>query len=178
MKSILDANIMLEGCDCTGKSSIAEELAKQNPGLRVMHYANPKGFDDGQKQYRCLVDTLRCEKGIVLDRGALGECVYGPLFRGYYPEYMRELELLMPDNTYLFLVHADERVVRSRFDGKFITRDQIPGIIDDFKREFGKSNYSHKHLLPTDTGMTPAQLAVLVRTIVETTMRLEDDDNV
>ena len=151
-------NLIIEGCDCVGKTSIIKEFIKLNPEYKMIHCSNPKTMEDGRIQYIGIVNRLQHEDNLIYDRALLGECVYGPMFRGYYPEYMRDLEKEIPLNTNLILVtcHPDE--IKKRFDGEFIIESDIPKIQDNFFKEWVRSNYHNKYIMDT-TNERPESLA-------------------
>ena len=67
--------IVLEGCDGTGKSTIAAALGSHH-GYAVLHSARtPDGADLTERYNAILADPRR----IVLDRSFISELVYGPL---------------------------------------------------------------------------------------------------
>lgn len=137
-------NIILEGCDCTGKTILANELITHFKDYNIVHIGAPKGLDEFRETATGLVNKLNNEQGLIFDRALLGECVYGPIKRGYYPDYMRELEKTIKDHNILVLVTADEQIIQDRFDGKFLTREEIPIVLNKFDEEFNKANYQQK----------------------------------
>jgi thymidylate kinase len=159
-------NIILEGCDCVGKTSIATALMKLDPRLQLTKCNAPKDMQSGREEYERIVERLNSEDFLLFDRALLGECVYAPLFRGYYPEYMRELETRVSDNTCIFLITAEPIVAQHRFDGEFISVNQIPEIIDEFRSELHSSNYQNKYVIDT-TNKTPMQAAIDIVAYVE-----------
>lgn len=135
--------------DCSGKSSIANYIKNVIPEYILEHCDPPKNFNDGKLQYENIVNNLNNKNYLLFDRALLGECIYAPIFRNYYPDYMRELESKINNNTYLFLITADVNTVKKRFDGKFIKEDQIEKIINDYYKEFNLSNYKNKFIIDT-----------------------------
>lgn len=154
-------NILLEGCDSTGKSSIAAEILKIRPGFKYVHEGPPKNKDEARKHYESTVEQLNSSTGWLYDRAILGEAVYAPIFRGYYPEYMRDLEAKLGPETHLVLVYAKPETVLARFDGKFIKPEQIPVIIAAYNAEWSLSKYKSKLRLCSDKAC-PASLAKTV----------------
>lgn len=140
-------NLLIEGTDCTGKSSIVRILEQH--GYKTVKCNAPKNYEEGKREYEQIVERLNREDKLVYDRSLLGECVYAPVFRGYYPYYMRELERKINANNVLVLVEAAELIVKKRFDGKFIALEQIPELLKTFKEEYNKSHYTHKLVVDT-----------------------------
>jgi thymidylate kinase len=68
--------VVIDGCDGTGKTTLADSLAAQ--GFTVVHFGpTPSGVDLADR-YR----TVLAQHGrLALDRCFLSELVYGPLFR-------------------------------------------------------------------------------------------------
>jgi thymidylate kinase len=79
--------IVIEGCDGAGKSTLAHTLADMFD-LTVHHEGPPPADVPALEHYGALVESHRWAiargniKGVVFDRLALGERVYGPVYRG------------------------------------------------------------------------------------------------
>lgn len=142
-------NIILEGCDCTGKTTLQKALADRLKRSKTAHMKAPKSKEAAQYEYKNWVEVLNSETGWILDRGMLGECVYAPLMRNYYPEYMRSLENELYYHTILVLVVAEPSIVADRFDGEFIKKKDIPYILHRFWCEWADSNYVVKIVADT-----------------------------
>lgn len=125
------------------------------------HFGAPKNKAEGKRDYTSTMKFLNNQTGIIFDRWALGERVYGPLFRKYYPDYMDKIENELKDHNYLFLITASVKVVRkrileSRHQGK--ENKYIETILKSFEREFKKSKYPNKFIIDT-TNITPDEAA-------------------
>jgi hypothetical protein len=149
-------NLIFGGCDCVGKSSIIKELIKLEPKYEVIKRNAPKDKERARLQYHLDVDYLNSHDNKILDRSMFCECIYSPLLRGYYPEYMRELEKKVNDNNFLILVTARLDIVQKRFDGVFIKAEQIPTILENYQKEFMVANYNNKMLIDT-SDITPLE---------------------
>lgn len=87
--------IVIEGPDCTGKTTLATHLAREL-GFKYAKFSNPVSRESAHRAY---VDWLKAKQpNTVLDRSWLGEFAYGPLFRKYPVDYMDELEELIAAN--------------------------------------------------------------------------------
>jgi hypothetical protein len=71
--------VVLDGCDGTGKTTIAETLRVRH-SFRVIHSGRTPDGTDLAERYRRI---LALPGPIVLDRSFISELVYGPLFRGW-----------------------------------------------------------------------------------------------
>ena len=155
-------NIILEGCDCVGKTSIFDEimhrglLGKKMIGIQCKNRMPPKSYEDGKKLNEELLHLSNKLDGIVFDRHILSEKVYAPILRNYFPNYINELEKQLKEHNFLFLITADIDVIRERFDGKEITSELIPNVVNMYKYHFHKCYYPHKFIINT-TNITPFQ---------------------
>lgn len=68
--------IILDGCDGTGKTTLARAIAGQH-GHTVIHSGRTPDSTDIVERYRQIIAT---PGRIVLDRSFISELVYGPLF--------------------------------------------------------------------------------------------------
>lgn len=152
------ANVVLEGVDCSGKSSIARAMVRMSPDFsRVVHYSNPKSKEEGEATFRRAVAEMNSDSGVVYDRAQVGERVYAPPFRGYYPEYMDDLDRTVHKRTLFVLVTASLPVLVKRFDGQFITEDQLGPLSESFFSEFYRAPLKSKTVL--DTSLVTADQA-------------------
>jgi len=107
-------NIVLEGENKTGKSTLAKLLVKKY-GFQYVKCSQPKG--DPYVEYMRKINAIK--KPTVFDRMYIGENVYGPIYRGksmLSPEQNRNLEMaLMSKNTVVIYCSDSAKNIRSRF---------------------------------------------------------------
>lgn len=127
--------IVVEGCDKTGKSSVASALCYAL-GWPTIHFSAPKSGEDAIAQYSRELATN--PRPFIADRFHLGEFVYGPLYRGSVPDAdrMRALEdQLIRRGALLVLMYDSPAAVVERFQrhGETFARvDHAPRILSDF----------------------------------------------
>lgn len=101
-------NIVLEGCDGTGKSTIAKHLCKCL-GLHYWHESQPRTFEE----YRSMLEY----GGFVFDRFCFGQFVYNaPEERKLTPEELKKLvtEVFAKTGTILLYVDAKTDTIINR----------------------------------------------------------------
>jgi thymidylate kinase len=90
----VNPHVILEGPDCSGKTTIARFLESEH-GYRYHHEGVPASAD-GDDLLRYYTDVLLAQKhSTVFDRFIFGETVYGPILRGeakITPEHLRLFE--------------------------------------------------------------------------------------
>jgi thymidylate kinase len=131
--------IVLDGCDGTGKTTLATTLRDRH-GYTVVHSARtPDGTDLADRYQR----LLRTPGLIVLDRSFISELVYGPLFhersRITMPAAIQLAEYIAQRGG--VLVHLtgnpDGIIARLRArDGRAPPADQLRAIIDAYHSAF------------------------------------------
>lgn len=167
-------NVIIEGCDCTGKTTLARRVSS-DLGFIYVKVQNPVDENDGSKMNHELLEMLNYRRGMVLDRGLLGESVYGPIIRGYSISYMRELEIELGSHVVLIVLTADTDTVLERFDDEFITKEQIPRILERFDAEFDASFYQFKLRIDTSL-LSEEEVFCAVKQYIEyVTKELESD---
>ncbi len=143
-------NIILEGCDCVGKTSIFEEFIHNSDLVDIgMHVPAPKDYENGKATNLTLLKMANENHGLIFDRFMLGERVYAPMYRGYFPDYIDDYEKQLKDHNILFLIHAEPETVKERFDGKDIKKSDIGKILDLFRNAYERSKYPHKFMIDT-----------------------------
>lgn len=132
--------IVLDGCDGTGKTTVAEALREQF-GYAVTHSGRTPDGIDLTDRYRQL---LAMPGRIVLDRSFISELVYGPLLHGHSRITQQAAVGLAQDvarrgGTLVHLTGAPEAIaarLRAR-DGAAPPVDRIRAITDAFHAAFG-----------------------------------------
>lgn len=79
--------VIVEGCDNVGKTTVAKHLADEL-SYEYHHCGAPSDENSAMDEY---FDLLNRPNDIILDRSWIGDLVYAPTLRGYYPSYMTEL---------------------------------------------------------------------------------------
>lgn len=149
---------VLEGCDKTGKSSIAAELAKKlKCGIRA--FGPPEG--DPLEEYSSAIDSVRTEPNFVFDRFLVGEFVYPIVFdrpAKMTRSQFKKVELKMHDSGVVVVhVTASPSVTAKRFEenGEKLTS---PGDIQLVTALYNLY-FDHLSSLPNlrvDTTMSPS----------------------
>lgn len=101
-------NIVIEGCDGTGKSSIAKHLCERF-GLQYWHESQPRSFEE----YKQMLEY----GGFVFDRFCFGQFVYNaPEERKLTPEELNKLvtEVFAQTSTILLYVEAKTDTITKR----------------------------------------------------------------
>lgn len=108
--------IVLEGCDGSGKSSLAELLAKLGgTGVEVIHAT--RETPNNMEWFSEIMDRARFHN-VVMDRAFWGQFVYQkPSERHLTFEQLKQLEKRLKDeNGMLIYVYAPERVINRRLN--------------------------------------------------------------
>lgn len=126
--------IVIEGCDGTGKTSVAKILAKQY-GCDVVHMTG-----DDPKDHEFYWQSLR-KQNVIYDRNVLGELVYPYVFdRGKCltnAEADNAISFYKQRGVYFFVLTANEGICKARLmmrgneDQRILSN--IPYILAKFK---------------------------------------------
>lgn len=79
--------IVLEGCDCTGKTTLARQLdtiirETSSRPIHHLHFGPPKERDPRREWLPPINDYRPGREHFIIDRLHIGDEVYGPLYRG------------------------------------------------------------------------------------------------
>ena len=129
-------NIILEGMDRVGKSTLARMLQTWMLANRATSFHNvsccafklPKGKEEEVSRfyYSNLIAMMCQQWKFIFDRSHIGEAVYSPIYRGYNGDYVFNIEKyygLENHNNVLFLFDASNQILISRDDGYSFTSD-------------------------------------------------------
>jgi len=135
--------LIIEGGDRVGKDTLITNLMSQYPHLIRSHFGYPKGDTNEEKheyQVRSFGQEFAIQKAIrqtygahyfadglyVWNRSHIGECVYGPIYRGTQPDWIFDIEkhhFENDDNVYLVYLHGDAEFLLKNDDGDSFTTD-------------------------------------------------------
>jgi thymidylate kinase len=131
--------VVLEGCDGTGKTTLAGDLAARH-GYTVVHSGPADGQVDLVARYRA---TLSMPGKVALDRSFVSELVYGPLRYGrslLSPDAAAELAFDVADagGVLVHLTGNPDKIakrLRAR-DGYAPSPERIRALVDGYRNVF------------------------------------------
>jgi len=147
--------VVLEGCDGTGKTTLAAHFT-QSHGFASVHSVRTPDHLDLAGRYR---DLLQQPGRLVLDRCFISELVYGPLRRGRSRlTWTQALDLAESvasrDGVFLHLT-APPSVIHARLiqrDGTAEDLTELTAIVSSYHRAFGTIS-SYAPVLTFDTSI-------------------------
>lgn len=128
--------ILIEGCDKTGKTTLAKKLANKY-NLTIIKNSQPK-INNILQEYLNIVN----QDNIIIDRLHLSENVYGPLYRNTPIINFNKLENNIKNNTILILCTDSVDNIHNRFieDGEEYTKiTDIDYIVEQFNKLYEAS---------------------------------------
>lgn len=164
--------IWIEGCDNTGKTTLAKKLAEAF-NLDYTHCAKPK-TDNPFLEYSDMIDSI--QKNSVFDRGYLGEFVYSNLWRGgckITPKQFEELDLACHMKfQYTILIHATapievikDRCVKEKEE--LLKLDQVQKCAELFEEVVGRC--SLPKIVYDSSVQTPEDIVAQVKAFIHET---------
>ena len=105
-------NIIIEGPDGAGKSTLANELAKLL-NMSVRHFGAPRNSVEAAQQYSLYLDITDGLYNTIIDRAWYSDMVYGPIFRnGAHINYqmMIHLERNLDDAVLIYCTGAEHEM--------------------------------------------------------------------
>lgn len=104
--------IILEGCDGTGKSTLAKRLADIHQ-LKIVSFSYPKTEDEKKHMVEMYEDFLMNNDDCIMDRSWYSEMVYGPILRkevNVTDADMVYLESLLLANGGGYVIHCTDKL--------------------------------------------------------------------
>jgi len=168
-------NIIIEGVDNIGKSTLVNGLAKRfcQSQPKLLHCIGMPNNGEAERTsklfyaslFRLLSDNHHT---FIVDRGHLGEAVYSPIYRNYSGDYIFALEVLLYQKpTLLILLDThNPAVMASREDGLSLSGGKVERIAEEarlFRVAYAKSELTKTVILVDDhAGPTGVLNAVLL----------------
>lgn len=157
-------NIIIEGLDRLGKSTLIEGIQERLGFFTVVHYSKPKtlshyvnqvGVSAAKQAYQResfeqMFKLLSGEARLILDRAHLGEAVYAKRYRGYDGDYVFDLEgvkqLTALNNTLLVLLVNDDKELEHKLvdDGDSFDWSKREEEQRDFCAAWTRSRFANK----------------------------------
>ena len=162
--------LILEGCDKTGKSTLAAKLSKEL-GFPILKTSAPKKGEDPYREY--VTKILTSNENIIFDRFHLGELVYGPIYRKKSQldqAQFRSLELLLKArDARIIYCEAPKEFILQKFkedNETFAQPSDIQLILDTYKSILSKTSLPvtihsiQDNLAAIEAGETPDPLLI------------------
>lgn len=163
--------IIIEGCDCVGKTTFAEMLAEKT-GYEIVKGSSFEISELGADGMFNHMMELLDRKNIIIDRFFYSNLVYGKLYNYpmMTPDQYDMLVEKMDKSAMLVYLHAHEGVIKFRMNKRgddMIKQDDIQDIVESYKDELA-GDFRPKTMLSLETGNLNFSFATgLVRDIVE-----------
>lgn len=165
--------IIIEGCDATGKTTLAKRIAELQPDTTIVHCGPPT--IDAYTEYASHTSQYIPNLGasVVFDRFHIGELVYGPIYRGkssLTQSQQVKLEAALNERGAL-LVHLTHKpqvlLERQRSLGEdFLKPQHIAKVVTGFKKQVLASEIKHKYTF-TDPNEKDAKFLVDIARVIE-----------
>lgn len=140
--------IVLEGCDGTGKTTLADRFLEAHTGSSAILHKGPirrmplAEYEWDLRTY----DRTKLDFLLVCDRWHVGEMVYGPLYRGVSqltPQMQQHVEMYLDSRGAVkLMVDALPATIlrRLRDRGEDLLQESHIGLVYDFYREYAEDN--------------------------------------
>lgn len=108
------AVVLVEGCDGSGKTTMADQLAGRY-GFRVVHSSRSPDSIDLAERHRAIISA---PGRLALDRSFVSELVYGPIFHGRsrltWPQAIELAQLVADRGGLLVHLTAEPQTIQAR----------------------------------------------------------------
>lgn len=126
--------ILVEGCDCAGKTALILKLLS---AYGTVHYFHATRFTTIEEYLEAFNTSAQV---LIMDRCWISEAIYGPIVRGTEPMKEEDVKLLnaavqQRGAAQLFFVNAAYEVILERFKQRgddYITEEQLAKIYNAY----------------------------------------------
>jgi len=111
-------NVIIEGGDCSGKTTIFNELIKNIPQDMVYRVSKPDCFLNALDSTVNQLHHLKDDVPMFFERSFISELIYGKRFRKYTPDQERVFRQLLkeiPENTVIFIITSPDKTLMERY---------------------------------------------------------------
>ena len=153
-------NIIVVGCDCTGKSTLIE-LIQKSTGFEVLKGSSFEltGGKTEDELFNTMLDLAK-KNNIIYDRFAHCNHVYAPLYNDYAQlkeHHIRQVELALPKDSFIIHLTAKKDVILERFNTRgedYVDEARITPILEGYDNILQDANVPVFHF---DTGQISAE---------------------
>ena len=149
-------NIVVVGCDCTGKSTTIEKLSELT-GFEVIKGSS---FElthgkTNEELFNIMVDLAE-KDNVIFDRFAHCNNVYAPLYDDYAQlsvEQIREIESHLPEDSIIIHLTASKEVILERFETRgeeYVDEGRVTPILEGYEKVLDEVSVS---MFSFDTGI-------------------------
>lgn len=163
-------NLIFEGPDNAGKSTVINRLMylSEFAEFELIKCSARKSFEEEKAFAEKFCPQLFSSKACIFDRfDAISAMVYGPMLRGYYPTYCKRLleTISSASDVVTFFFTADEQTLVRRFDGEYISINNIPEMRKRYLDVYYDVPLKNKFLIDT-THQTTGDVAAYIISIL------------
>lgn len=168
------AVIALEGCDASGKSTLAKELSDSLNMLVVQgsSFENAKQSNEDLFKHFIKVGSSR---NLIVDRTIYSNRVYATLHKDYSilnKDQRKYIEKLMKKHTIVVYLKADADILKERLSKRgddYIAAQEIPSILNEYEKAIQEAKNNGVTVLEFDTGkMTTSEIVIKILSLILT----------
>lgn len=159
--------IVFEGLDGTGKTSLAQMVAKIIDS-EYTHNDKSKTYEEGKANSYNYISTLRRSNEAVIDRLVhTGEAVYAPVYRGYDgSDYFEDLESKMLEEFNIIIVYvtAKEEIIKSRLEYRgedYIKTEDLNKLKENYERYLSNTKIPYVTFDNSEVGILDNAMKVI-----------------
>lgn len=131
--------IIVEGCDCSGKTTLIKELHDKT-GFEVVKGSDFKMAENGiEHMYNYMIDVFSKKENIILDRSFISNMVYAPLFDKNSLTYLQISNLIKKamGKSFTIYLHSSPETIKERLiirGDDYIKVENIEDIIESYDK--------------------------------------------
>ena len=139
--------IIISGCDRVGKTTFCNQLRKQLPNYKYIHFTAPKTEQEGYNKYLNFINQLDNTESYIIDRFYESEAVYAPIYRNYTITYRHQFDKLLRDKYKILFLYmkSDLDIIKQRIND---IGDDFINVDDVEKIYYNYENYMQSIQLP------------------------------
>lgn len=150
--------IIIEGTDCTYKSTVCNKLSEQLniPIIKGSSFEIATGTEQSMYEHFKMISTSK--QPMIVDRYLYSNLTYAPLYPKYTmisPEHAKEIEddLNKRDDVHVFYLYAHVDALKQRMEERgdeMIKSDELGAINKKYNQVLSESNFHLFHMIDTE----------------------------
>lgn len=145
----MNFNLIIEGCDGTGKTSTIGALMKVFDWETVLKHKVSENQKEQERINCSTVDFANSQTGVIFDRFIWSDAIYPKVMGRYKTKYIKDIERSLDRHNIVIILKASDKRLLERFDNGYLPKDKLIEVNEEYIKLYENLDVEHKLLIDT-----------------------------